>query len=214
MILIYRFVSFFVYPFLIVFIFFRKLIKKEHFSRYKEKIFSSCFNVKRKDESNLIWFHAASLGELKSILPIIRHLDKKNKNLEFLLTTTTLSSSILADDKFKKFQNVHHRFLPVDVGFLINNFLSAWRPKSIFLVDSEIWPNLILISKKRKIPISLINARITSKTYKRWSLFKKTAQYIFSTFDLCLVSNLETKNYLTNLNAKNIHFHGNIKLIQ
>ena len=65
MILIYRFVSFFVYPFLIVFIFFRKLIKKEHFSRYKEKIFSSCFNVKRKDESNLIWFHAASLGELK-----------------------------------------------------------------------------------------------------------------------------------------------------
>ena len=101
MILIYRFVSFFVYPFLIIFIFFRKLIKKEHFSRYKEKIFSSCFNVERKDESNLIWFHAASLGELKSILPIVRHLDKKNKNLEFLLTTTTLSSSILADDKFK-----------------------------------------------------------------------------------------------------------------
>ena len=86
-------------------------------------------------------------------------------------------------------------------------------PDRIFLVDSEIWPNLILKANENKIPLALINARITLKTFKRWSIFPATSKKIFNLFNLCLTSNEETKNYLKKLNAKNIYFNGNIKLI-
>ena len=212
MIRIYRGLTNLFYPILLIIIFYRKIFKKEHKTRYKEKIYSSNINNKKKKNTRLIWFHAASIGEFQSILPIIKELNK-NKNLEFLITTVTLSSSNLAEKEIRKFNNIHHRFFPLDVEFLISKFLLLWKPNVIFLVDSEIWPNLIFNAKKNKIPLALINARITSKTFKRWIKFIDTAKRIFNLFDLCLTSNLETKNYLTKLNAKNIYFNGNIKLI-
>ncbi len=211
MILAYRILTTLIYPLLYILIFFRKIIKKEDSIRFKEKISSSHFNVKRKEDTKLIWFHAASIGEFKSILPIIEELN--NINLEFLITTTTLSSGNLAKEKLKKFNNVQHRFFPIDVSFLIKKFLYLWKPNVIFLVDSEIWPNLIIEADNKKIPIALINARITLKTFKRWMMFSSAARKIFCLFNLCLTANLETKNYLSQLNAKNIYFNGNIKLI-
>ena len=96
---------------------------------------------------------------------------------------------------------------------LINNFLNSWKPNYILLVDSEIWPNLILNVKKRKIPLALINARLTLKSFNKWIKFPETAKKIFSCFDLCLASNVETKNHLEKLNLQNIYFNGNLKLI-
>ena len=212
MILAYRILINLIYPFLLIFIYIRKLLGKEDLIRFKEKIFFSNFNINRKKNIRLIWFHAASIGEFKSIVPIIKYLNDNN-DLEFLITTTTLSSSNLVGEEFKNFYNIHHRFLPLDVGFLIKKFLSTWKPSKIFLVDSEIWPNLILIAKKNSIPLALINARLTSKTFNRWMKFPKTAKKIFGAFNLCLASNNETKNYLNKLKAKNVYFNGNLKLI-
>lgn len=213
MILLYRVLTTFLYPILILIIFLRKIRKKEDAFRYKEKIFSSYFNVVRNNNCKLIWFHAASIGEFKSILPIIEGINSNYKNIEFLITTVTLSSSNIAKEELKKFDNVYHRFFPLDVEFLINKFFDLWKPNIIFLVDSEIWPNLILRANKNNIPLSLVNARITSKTFKKWMIFPNTAKKIFSSFNLCLTSNLETKNYLSKLNKNNIYFNGNIKLI-
>ncbi len=213
MILTYRVLSNLFYPVLVIFIFLRKLIKKEDSVRFKEKILSSHFNVDRKKNYKLIWFHAASIGELKSIIPLLENLSSNSKNLKFLITTTTLSSGNLAKTLLKKFDNAEHRFFPLDVSFLIEKFILSWKPDKIFLVDSEIWPNLIINSKKNKIPIALINARLSKKSFSRWMKFPKTAKIIFNTFDLCLSSNVETKNFLEKLNAKNIFYHGNIKLI-
>jgi 3-deoxy-D-manno-octulosonic-acid transferase len=213
MILIYRILTTLLYPLLISLIFFRKIIKKEDSTRYKEKIFVSNFNIKRKDHLKLIWFHAASIGEFKSILPIIDRLNKDNDNFEFLITTITLSSSNLAKEELKKYNNVQHRFFPIDVDFIMNKFLLMWKPYAIFFVDSEIWPNLICKISKKNIPLSLINARITLKTFKKWNLIPRVAKEIFSSFDLCLTSNLETKDYLHKFNAKNITYTGNLKLI-
>ena len=213
MILAYRIFSNLIYPLLLIFIFIRKILKKEDSYRFKEKIFVSHFDINRKENKKLIWFHAASIGEFKSIVPIIDELNIKNDNLEFLVTTTTLSSGNIAKEQFDKYDNIHHRFLPIDVDFLIKDFLSLWRPDVIFLVDSEIWPNLIIRAKKNSIPLALINARITSKTFSRWMMFPKTAKKIFNTFSLCLASNSETKKFLDKLEVSNVYFKGNIKLI-
>lgn len=212
MIKFYRIITTLLYPFFILLIILRKFFNKEDRLRYKEKIFSSKFNVLKRKNIPLIWFHAASIGEFKSILPIIENLISSGKSFEFLITTTTLTSANLAKEELKKFNNAHHRFLPIDVKFLMQNFINMWKPSAIFLVDSEIWPNLIMTSKEKGIPIMLLNARITLKSFKRWNLISKHAKNIFESFHFSLTSNQETKKFLEKLNGKNIFYTGNIKL--
>ena len=125
MILTYRILTILIYPILIFFILLRKLMNKEDPIRFKEKIFFSRFNVKKNEKSKLIWFHAASIGEFKSILPIITELNNYRENLEFLITTITLTSSNLANEELQKFDNVQHRFLPLVIHFLMKNFLNV-----------------------------------------------------------------------------------------
>ena len=211
MILFYRWLTNIFYPILIIFIFVRKIFNKEDKLRYKEKIFPSYFNISKKRGKKLFWFHAASVGELRSILPILEELD--NKDFEFLITTVTLSSGNLAKEEFKNFKNLSHRYLPIDSTFLMERFLNSWKPNAIFLVDSEIWPNLILIAKKLKIPIALINDRMTQKSFQRWFFAKKFAKIIFSSLNLCLASSVETKDFLLKLGAREVLYTGNIKFI-
>ena len=212
MIFTYKILASILYPFLYLFIYARKIIKKEDSERYKEKLLVSHFNINRKNDKKLILFHAASIGEFKSIIPIIERLNINKDKLEFLITTTTLSASNLAKIELKNISNIRHRFIPFDVEFLINKFLFLWRPNIIFLVDSEIWPNLILNSQQLKISIGLINARLTSNSLKKWMMFPKIAKRIFKVFDLFICSDSKTKNFLEKLNLKNVYFKGNIKL--
>ena len=213
MIFFYRLITILLYPIFILIIFLRKLKKKEHPEKYKEKLFINHFKINRNENKKLLWFHAASVGEVNSIIPIIKELNNENSNLDFLITTVTLSSSIVIKEKIKKFNNVQHRFFPLDVNYLISSFLDQWKPNVIFLVDSEIWPNLIFSAKQNRIPIALINARISYKTFKKWNFFPEFSKNLFGCFDLCLTSNGETKNFLTELNVKNVVHMGNIKLI-
>ena len=201
MILIYRVLTTLIYPILIILIYYRKFIRKEDAKRFKEKIFVSNFRPINKNKSKLVWFHAASIGELKSIIPIISQINK-NKKLRFLITTTTLSSVYLLKLELKKLRNIEHRYLPLDVSFLIDSFLFLWKPDKIFLVDSEIWPNLLLKVKKYNIPIALINARLTQRSRKKWLLFPNTAKKIFRIFSLFICSNIETRDYLKKLSLK------------
>ena len=212
MFLVYRIFTTLLYPFLYIFVYLRIMIKKEDPIRFKEKIFVSHFNAIDKKDCKLIWFHASSIGEFKSIIPIINQLNTKRKYLKFLITTSSLSSGNLAEIELKKIDNAEHRYFPFDIDFLINKFICSWKPDKIFLVDSEIWPNLIFNSKKYNIPIALFNARLTSKSIKKWMIFPKITKKIFGIFNLFLCSNLETKTFLENLNLKNIYFKGNIKM--
>ena len=108
-------------------------------------------------------------------------------------------------------QNVKHRYMPLDVNFLIKSFLERWKPEKIFLIDSEIWPNMFKNLEEKKIPIILINGRITKKSYRRWSNFSYFAREIFSKISLALPQNQESFNYLKKLGVKNIKSVGNLK---
>ena len=209
---IYRFLTLLLYPIFIIIIFVRIFLKKEDKIRYKEKIFSSAFNSKKNLNKKLIWFHACSIGELLSIIPLIDNFNKlNNKNLQFLVTTVTLSSANLMEKKLLNYSNVIHRFFPIDVEFLVNSFLEKWQPNLICFIDSEIWPNFLFKIKEKNIPLILLNARITKKTLDRWQIFLKFAKKVFYNFDLCLASSEESKKNLELLGVKNINYIGNLK---
>ena len=211
MIKFYRIITTLLYPFFILLIILRKFLNKEDKLRYKEKIFSSDFFSNRNDKKKLIWFHAASIGEVQSIFPLVKKLDNENNNLEFLITTVTLSGGNIVKKKFLANKNVIHRYFPLDVDFLVKKFLNKWKPNLVIFVDSEIWPNLIFEIKKRKTPLALINGRLTKKSFNKWMLISKFAKNIFNTFDLCLPANKESEKNLKALSVKNLIYIGNIK---
>ncbi|MDC0059472.1 3-deoxy-D-manno-octulosonic acid transferase [Pelagibacteraceae bacterium] len=191
-----------------LYFFFRKLKKKEHPIRYKEKL--SKIKIK-KNTGFLTWFHVASVGEAMSVLPLIEKLKESEKVKTILITSITVSSATVLEKKFLQDEKVIHQFLPLDVPVLVNKFLNHWSPDLCIFIDSEIWPNLIFGIKNRNIPLLLVNGRITKKTFQRWNYLKKFSKKVFEKFDLCLTSNRETETYLQKLGAKNIKNYGNIK---
>ena len=204
----YRLFTYLFYPFAPIYLYFRKIRKKEDSIRYKEKL--SKINISR-EEGFLIWFHIASVGEAMSILPLVDRCIKEQKINRILITSITLSSGKILKKKFSQNTKVTHQFLPLDVAHLTNKFLDHWKPNLCIFIDSEIWPNLILNINKKEIPLLLINARITKKSFVRWKLILSFAKKIFGKFDLCIASNKESENFLKILGAKNIINYGNLK---
>ena len=210
LLIFYNFLIFIFYIPYILLIFFRRFINKEHQSKYKEKILKTNF---KRPKGFLFWFHVASLGEFKSIVPIIDFYLKENSKNNFLITTVTLSSFNELIKKYGSNERVKHQFLPYDFYFLINNFFQNWKPDIVSFVDSEIWPNFILKIKQEKIPLILLNARLTKKSFLRWNTIKILSKKIFGSFSVCISSSKDTSKYLGVLGAKNIKFYGNIKFL-
>ena len=207
----YKLLTYLFYPFTPIYLYFRKLRKKEDLIRYKEKL--SKINISR-DNGFLVWFHVASVGEAMSILPLIEGCIEEKKIDKILITSITLSSGKILENRFKQNTKVIHQFLPLDIPMLTKKFLEHWKPNLSIFIDSEIWPNLILQIGEKKIPLLLINARITEKSFKRWKLIINFAKKIFEKFDLCIASNKESENFLKILGAKNIKNYGNLKFSQ
>ncbi len=204
----YNFLIIFFYIPYIFIIFFRRFLNKEHKEKYKEKIFLRNF---KRPEGFLFWFHVASIGEFKSIQPIVDFYLKQSTKNNFLITTVTLSSFKELNKKYASNNRVYHQFLPYDFNILINNFFENWKPDIVSFVDSEIWPNFIFKIKEKKIPFVLLNARITKKSFMRWNFFRTLSSKIFKSFSLCISSSKNTHDYLKILGAQNIKYFGNIK---
>ena len=193
-------------PFIILYRIFKN---KEDKFRVKEKF---CFPSKLRGNGKLIWFHGSSVGEIMSIIPIIKIYDNDKSTNKILITSSTLSSSkILNKIKFKK---TIHQFYPIDHFFFSNKFLNYWRPTVAIFLESEIWPSMFRSIKNKDIPLILLNARITKKTANRWSLIKKFSESIFNLIDIAYPQNFETKKFLKKFKIKNIKSIGNLKFIK
>ncbi len=207
---------FFIYQFfLLIILFFSPLIiiyrvlkNKEDKFRVKEKF---CFFSKKRSAGRLIWFHGSSVGEIMSVIPIIKKYENDKSVNKILITSSTLSSSnILEKIKFKK---TIHQFYPIDYFWFSNKFLNYWKPDVAIFLESEIWPSMFKSLKKRNTPLILLNARITNKTFNRWSKLRNFSMSIFNLIDIAYPQNNETKNYLQKFNVKNIKIIGNLKYI-
>ena len=148
----YKLFTYLFYPFAPIYLYFRKLRKKEDIARHREKL--SKINIKREN-GFLIWFHMASVGEAMSILPLIEDCIEEKKIDKILLTSITLSSGKILEKRFKQNTKVIHQFLPLDIPVLTKKFLDHWNPNLSIFIDSEIWPNLIFHVKKKNIPLLL-----------------------------------------------------------
>jgi len=188
---------------------FRLINKKEDPKRFLEKF--TLFSKKRKN-GKLIWFHAVSVGELLSIISLIKALEKNKKISQILITTSTLTSSKLFT-KFK-FKKVIHQYYPVDNNFLTKRFLKFWKPCLAIFVDSEIWPNMLLNLKKESIKKILLNARVSKKSYLKWKKLGSFSKNLFQSFDYTFPQNQESQKYLKKFNVKNIEVLGNLKFSQ
>ena len=175
----YKLLTYFLKFFSPIYFFLRKFKNKEHPTRYKEKL--SQIKLQR-GEGFLVWFHAASVGEVMSIFPLIKNFEEDEKIEKILVTTITLSSAEVLKKNFIKSKKVTHQFLPLDIPNFVNKFLEHWSLNLSIFIDSEIWPNLILKINSEKIPLLLINARISKKTFKRWKFFSNFAKKIFLYF--------------------------------
>ncbi len=192
-----------------IIIIYRILKSKEDKKRYKEK-----FSIpsKKRIQGKLIWFHGASVGEILSVVPLIKNFEKDKSIGQILVTSSTLSSSkILKKFKFKK---TIHQFYPIDNIFLTNKFLRFWKPSLAVFIDSEIWPCMYQIINKKKIPLILLNARLTKKTFERWMRLGEFGRSIFSKITIAFPQNLETKKYLKKLNVRKINHLGNLKFAE
>ena len=188
-----------------IIIIYRIFKKKEDPKRFLEKI----GKFKKSINNDLIWFHGSSVGEVLSVIPLIEKLEKRKNIKKILITSNTLSSAkILKKIKLKK---TFHQFFPLDTNFLVEKFLNHWKPKVVFFIDSEIWPNMVFKIKEKNIPLVLLNARITKNSFQKWNIINSFSKKIFNKFDLCLSQNDITSNYLKILGSKNIKKIGNLK---
>ena len=191
------------YPYL----YFRILRKKECPLRYKEKLGIS---LKVRNNGYLIWFHCSSIGELKSIFPIIDHYLKKN---QILVTTSTLGSNEVFQKKYYNTKNITHQYAPIDSPQIIKKFFKKWNPNIIFFTESEIWPNQIFYAKNNNIPIILLNARISNKSFTKWKLIKSSMNRILNCFAIILCQSNESANHFNYFETNNIKMLGNLKFI-
>ncbi len=209
MIYIYRFLVNIIIFFSPLILIIRLLKKKEDYKRFYEKF---TFFSKKRVKGKLIWFHAVSVGELLSIIPLIRNLEKDKNIKQILITTSTLTSAKL----FEKydFSKTIHQFFPIDNNFFTKRFLKYWKPNLAIFVDSEIWPNMLINLEKKSITRILLNARISQKSFEKWNTLGAFSKKLFQIFNHTFPQNLESKKYLSKFGVKKIKFIGNLKFAQ
>src|SRR6056300_306984 len=162
----------------------RLLNGKEDRKRFKEKF--SIINHK-SPQGKTVWFHAASVGEIMSIISILQYYEKKNEIKTILVTTSTLSSARIIENL--KFTKVIHQFYPIDHFIIVKKFLDHWKPKIAIFLESEIWPRMFYEINKKNIPLILL----IKKTYPQ---------------------NQQTKYFLKKLGVSKLEEIGNLKYVE
>ncbi|MET0278912.1 MAG: 3-deoxy-D-manno-octulosonic acid transferase [Pseudorhodoplanes sp.] len=161
-----------------------------------------------RPEGSLVWLHAASVGELTAVIPLIEKL--KDQQVRVLVTTGTVTSAEVASRRLP--EDVLHQFIPLDAPRFVYRFLSHWKPDLGIFVESDLWPNLIIACAKARVPLLLVNGRMSEESFKAWRSLKRTAAAILGKFDVCLAqSALDAERY-SELGVPVVRVTGNLKL--
>ncbi len=168
------------------------------------------FAGRQRPEGKLIWIHAASVGETNAVLPLIDEILAADQSAHVLLTTGTTTSAGLAARRLP--QRAFHQFVPLDVPQYTARFLDHWHPNLSIFTESDIWPNLVLATAERAIPLALINARMSPRSMKRWRKNARVGRPLFSRFNVVLAQNEAVARTIKQLGAPNVIVAGNLKI--
>ena len=156
---------------------------------------------------HLVWLHGASVGETMSLLPIVSRLCDKSLNV--LVTSVTMTSADLLARRLPP--GALHQYAPLDTPLFMRRFLDHWRPDLALFAESELWPNAIIESARRDVPLVLVNARMSERSLARWRRLPRTIAALTGCFDLCLAqSELDAERYRF-LGAHAVTTAGNLK---
>jgi 3-deoxy-D-manno-octulosonic-acid transferase len=161
-----------------------------------------------RPSGTLVWLHGASVGESIAALPLVAAiLEKQDRHV--LVTTGTVTSARLMGERLPP--RAFHQYAPLDSPASVRRFLGHWRPDLALFVESEFWPNLILETHARGVPLALINARISERSYRGWSRAGALAKRLLSSFDECLAQDDATGARLKALGAQSVNVSGSLK---
>lgn len=177
---------------------------KEDPSRFAER--RGYPGVRRPDRT-LVWLHGASVGETVTLLPMVAQLQRRG--LTVLVTSGTVTSAKLLAARLPA--GAIHQYLPLDVPRYMRRFLDYWRPEIGLICESEIWPNLMIEARKREIPLVLVNARMSPRSFKRWYKAPRTSRYLLCCFECCLAQSQGDAERLARLGAPRVSVAGNLK---
>ena len=156
----------------------------------------------------LIWAHGASVGEMLAVIPLVEGLRERNFNV--LVTSGTVTSARLAEERLPA--GAIHQFAPLDAPSFTQRFLDHWRPNLALLAESDLWPNMIMASTRKGIPLILVNGRLSERSFTRWRYAPATIGALLSSFDLCLAQSEADAERYGELGAPRLSVTGNLKL--
>ncbi len=154
----------------------------------------------------LLWFHAASVGETLSVLPVIAAIAGR---AHVLLTTGTVTSAALAAERLPAY--ALHQFTPLDVPAWVNRFLNNWRPDAAVFVESELWPTTLQLLDAAKTPRVLLNASMSARSARNWRLAGGFIRPLLQGFKAVHVQSAQDALNLAGLGAQNLLEWGNLK---
>jgi 3-deoxy-D-manno-octulosonic-acid transferase len=157
----------------------------------------------------LVWLHAASVGEALAVLPLLEALLAARADLQALLTTGTMTSARLMAERLPP--RARHQFVPLDRPAAWAAFFDHWQPQLALLVESELWPNLILESRRRGVPLALINARMSARSQQRWRRLPQSAAELLAGFEFCLAQSAADGERFSALGARAVAVAGDLK---
>jgi 3-deoxy-D-manno-octulosonic-acid transferase len=161
-----------------------------------------------RPDGPLVWLHGASVGELMAVIPLIERL--RSQDVHVLVTSGTVTSARVVQERLP--EDVMHQFIPLDAPRFVGRFLNHWRPDLGLFIEQDLWPNLILAAARRRIPLVLINSRMSEQSFKGWRSLRRTARALLGNFDLCLAQSSLDAERFSQLGMKSVQITGNLKL--
>ena len=156
----------------------------------------------------MVWIHGASVGEVLASAVLIERL--RALNIRILLTSGTVTSAAIVAKRFPP--DIIHQYVPFDSPRYVARFLDHWRPSLALFIESDLWPNLILQSAARRLPMVLINGRMSQRSFPRWRRVHGTLSAILEKFDICLAQSDTDAERFSALGCPNVITTGNLKL--
>ncbi len=156
----------------------------------------------------VVWIHGASVGEVLASAALIERL--RGLNIRILLTSGTVTSAAIVAKRFPP--DIIHQYVPWDSPRYVARFLEHWRPSLALFIESDLWPNLILQSAARRLPMVLINGRMSHRSFPRWKRVHGTISALLEKFDICLAQSRTDAERFAALGCRNVVTTGNLKL--